>query len=122
MQAASGLLSITGTATGESVRCGHGITDVTSGLFAVIGILLALRARESTGQGQYVDLSQAECSIHMIGRAVLEYTVNGRVQTRMGNALREYAPSGVYPCAGTDRRSGLNRDPSPRSYRSAAAG
>jgi len=39
----------------------------------------------------------------MIGRAVLEYTVNGRVQTRMGNALREYAPSGVYPCAGTDR-------------------
>jgi benzylsuccinate CoA-transferase BbsF subunit len=39
----------------------------------------------------------------MIGRAVLEYAVNGRVQTRMGNALREYALSGVYPCVGTDR-------------------
>ena len=42
MQASSGLLSITGTQEGESVRCGYGVTDVTAGLFAVIGILLAL--------------------------------------------------------------------------------
>ena len=51
VQSSSGLLSITGTADGESVRCGYGVTDVTAGLFAVIGILLALRARESTGTG-----------------------------------------------------------------------
>ena len=49
VQSSSGLLSITGTEEGESVRCGYGVTDVTAGLFAVIGILLALRARETTG-------------------------------------------------------------------------
>jgi benzylsuccinate CoA-transferase BbsF subunit len=65
-------------------------------------LLAALDHKRRTGQGQYIDLSQAECSIHMIGRAVLDYTVNGRVQTRVGNALREYAPSGVYPCIGKD--------------------
>jgi len=55
VQASSGLLSITGTEEGESVRCGYGVTDVTAGLFALIGILLALRARDTTGIGQYVD-------------------------------------------------------------------
>jgi benzylsuccinate CoA-transferase BbsF subunit len=39
----------------------------------------------------------------MLGRAILDYTVNERIQTRTGNALAEYAPNGVYPCAGTDR-------------------
>ena len=49
VQSSSGLLSITGTEEGESVRCGYGVTDVTAGLFSVIGILLALRASECTG-------------------------------------------------------------------------
>jgi len=78
-------------------------TDYTSPKFTLAALLAALDHRRRTGQGQYIDLSQAECSIHMISRAVLEYTVNGRIQTRMGNALDEYAPSGVYPCAGTNR-------------------
>jgi crotonobetainyl-CoA:carnitine CoA-transferase CaiB-like acyl-CoA transferase len=77
-------------------------TDYTSPKFTVAALLAAVDHKRRTGQSQYIDLSQAECSIHMIGRAVLDYTVNGRVQTRMGNALREYAPTGVYPCAGTD--------------------
>src|SRR6202023_2578586 len=47
VQSSSGLLSITGTEQGESVRCGYGVTDITAGMFGVIGILLALRARES---------------------------------------------------------------------------
>jgi crotonobetainyl-CoA:carnitine CoA-transferase CaiB-like acyl-CoA transferase len=77
-------------------------TDYTSPKFMVATLLAALDHKRRTGQGQYIDLSQAECSIHMIGRAVLDYTMNGRIQTRVGNALREYAPSGVYPCAGND--------------------
>src|SRR5262249_6204228 len=51
----------------------------------------------------YIDLSQVEAPVHFLARAVLDYTVNGRIQTRMGNALREYAPTGVYPCVGVDR-------------------
>src|ERR1700675_3031807 len=60
VQSSSGLLSITGTKEGESVRCGYGVTDVTAGLFAVIGILMALRARESTGRGQFVDVAMLD--------------------------------------------------------------
>jgi benzylsuccinate CoA-transferase BbsF subunit len=65
--------------------------------------LAALDHKRRTGQGQYIDVSQVEAPIHLLARAVLDYTVNGRLQTRMGNALRDYAPTGVYPCAGTDR-------------------
>jgi len=65
--------------------------------------LAALDHKRRTGLGQYIDVSQVEALIHLLTRAVLDYTVNGRIQTRMGNTLREYAPTGVYPCAGTDR-------------------
>ena len=78
-------------------------TDYTSPKFTIAALLAAVDHKRHTGQGQHIDLSQAECSIHMLSRAVLDYTVNARIQTRMGNAIAEYAPSGVYPCAGTDR-------------------
>jgi len=78
-------------------------TDVTSPKFIAAALLAALDHKRRTGQGQYIDVSQVEAPIQLLARAVLDYTVNGRVQTRMGNALREYAPTGVYPCAGRDR-------------------
>jgi crotonobetainyl-CoA:carnitine CoA-transferase CaiB-like acyl-CoA transferase len=78
-------------------------TDYVAPKFTIAALLAAVDHKRRTGQGQYIDLSQAECAIHMLGRAILDYTVNGRIQTRMGNALAEYAPSGVYPSAGTDR-------------------
>jgi benzylsuccinate CoA-transferase BbsF subunit len=77
-------------------------TDYTSPKFTIAALLAAIDHKRRTGRGQYIDLSQAECSIHMLSRAVLDYTVNGRLQTRTGNSVAEYAPSGVYPCAGTD--------------------
>jgi crotonobetainyl-CoA:carnitine CoA-transferase CaiB-like acyl-CoA transferase len=78
-------------------------TDYVAPKFIIAALLAAVDHKRRTGQGQYIDLSQAECSIHMLSRAVLDYTVNGRIQTRVGNALADYAPSGVYPCVGTDR-------------------
>jgi crotonobetainyl-CoA:carnitine CoA-transferase CaiB-like acyl-CoA transferase len=78
-------------------------SDYVSPKFIVAALLAAVDHRRRTGQGQRIDLSQAECSVHFIASAVLDYTVNGRVQTRTGNALEEYAPSGVYACIGADR-------------------
>ena len=78
-------------------------TDFVSPKFITAALLAALDHKRRTGQGQYVDVSQVESSIHLLARAFLDYTVNDRIQTRMGNALRDYAPTGVYPCAGTDR-------------------
>jgi len=78
-------------------------TDFTSPKFITAALLAAIDHKRRTGQGQYIDVSQVEAPIHLLARAVLDYTVNGRIQTRMGNALRDYAPTGVYPCAGADR-------------------
>jgi crotonobetainyl-CoA:carnitine CoA-transferase CaiB-like acyl-CoA transferase len=92
MQAASGLLSITGTEEGESVRCGYGVTDVTSGLFAVIGILLALRARERTGLGQYVDVAMLDSMISTMSSNYMSYLGSGIVPRPMGTAFPTVVP------------------------------
>jgi crotonobetainyl-CoA:carnitine CoA-transferase CaiB-like acyl-CoA transferase len=91
-------------------------TDYTSPKFIVAALLAAIEHKRRTGQGQHVDVSQAECSIHLLGPAVLDYTVNGRVQTRRGNERAEYAPTGVYPCAGADRWVALAA-PTDRAWR-----
>jgi crotonobetainyl-CoA:carnitine CoA-transferase CaiB-like acyl-CoA transferase len=77
-------------------------TDYVSPRYTAMAILAALDHRRRTGEGQYIDQSQAECSIHFLGPAILDYTVNGRVDQRMGNADPVFAPHGVYPAAGDD--------------------
>jgi benzylsuccinate CoA-transferase BbsF subunit len=78
-------------------------TDYAAPKFIVSAILAALEYRRRTGTGQYIDLSQVEAAVHFLGPAFLDYTVNGRVQSRQGNASSDYAPHGVYPVAGDDR-------------------
>ena len=96
VQSSSGLLSITGTKEGESVRCGYGVTDVTSGLFAVIGILLALRARESTGQGQFIDVSMLDSMISTMSSNYMSYLGSGIVPQPMGTAFPTVVPYRVF--------------------------
>ncbi len=74
-------------------------TDYTSPKFIAACLLAALDHRRRTGEGQYIDYSQAESAIHFLAPAMLDYTVNGRVQTRAGNTSAEHAPHGVYGCA-----------------------
>ena len=92
VQGSSGLLSITGTAEGEAVRCGYGVTDVTAGLFAVIGILLALRAREASGLGQYVDVSMLDCMISTMSSNYMTYLGSGTIPQPMGTSFTTIVP------------------------------
>ena len=78
-------------------------TDYIAPKFAASSILAALDHRRRTGEGQYIDLSQGEASAHFLAPALLDYFVNGHVQTRNGNASPQHAPHGVYPAAGADR-------------------
>ena len=78
-------------------------TDYVSPRFTVASILAALDHRDRTGQGQYIDFSQAEASLHFLTPALLDYGVNGHVQGREGNRDRHMAPHGVYPAAGDNR-------------------
>lgn len=78
-------------------------TDYVSPRFALPAILAALEHARATGVGQHIDLSQAEATMHFLGAALLDYTVNGRVPTARGNRHPHYAPSGAYPVQGEDR-------------------
>jgi crotonobetainyl-CoA:carnitine CoA-transferase CaiB-like acyl-CoA transferase len=78
-------------------------TDYIAPKFLAAAVLAAVEHRKRTGQGQYIDLSQAEASLHFLGPAFLDYTVNGQVMTRNGNASNECAPHAVFPCRGDDR-------------------
>ena len=78
-------------------------TDYVAPRFTAIALLAALEHRRLTGAGQYLDVAQGESSLHFLGPAILDYTVNGRVMKRMGNQSLEWAPHAVFPCKGEDR-------------------
>ncbi len=78
-------------------------SDYVSPKFVMAALLAALEQRKRTGKGQQIDCSQAESSIHFLGEAFLDYHVNGNIPSGRGNASPYYAPTGVYPCLGTDR-------------------
>jgi formyl-CoA transferase/CoA:oxalate CoA-transferase len=96
VQASSGLLSITGTEQGDSVRCGYGVTDVTAGLFAVIGILLALRSREKTGLGQFVDVSMLDGMISTMTSNYMSYLGSNVIPGPMGTSFPTVVPYRVF--------------------------
>ncbi|MDA1003392.1 MAG: CoA transferase [Chloroflexi bacterium] len=78
-------------------------SDFSAPYFATIAILAALHHRELTGEGQFIDLAQAESGMALLGTGPLEYTVNGVLPPRLGNRSRDHCPHGAYRCAGADR-------------------
>jgi len=77
-------------------------TDCVAPRFTIASILAALDYRRRTGKGQYIELSQAEASMHFLAPAMLDFTANGNVLEPSGNRDPYIAPHGVYPCAGND--------------------
>src|SRR6185436_14993014 len=77
-------------------------TDYFSPPCALTALLAALDHRRRTGEGQYLDFSQAESSLLGLAPALLDYEVNRRIATANGNDDADFAPHGVYPAAGDD--------------------
>ena len=101
--AISGFFSLTGWSDRPPAGPFGAYTDYVAPRFTAVAILAALEYRRRTGQGQYIDQSQAESALHFLTPALLDYTVHGRSQERVGNADAHLAPHGVYPAAGQDR-------------------
>ena len=99
----AGLTHLTGWPDRDPVNPYGAYTDFIVPRFAVPAILAALDYRRRTGEGMHLDLSQLEASIHFSAPFILDCTVNGREQGRMGNRDPVAAPHGIYPCAGEDR-------------------
>lgn len=74
--------------------------DGNASIHAVVSILAALYYRKQTGKGQHIDLSETEAAIGLLGEAVMEYEMNGRVLGPQGNSHPTMAPHGNYPCKG----------------------
>ncbi|MBI5948926.1 MAG: CoA transferase [Chloroflexi bacterium] len=100
--AISGFFHITGWPDRGPAGPFGAYTDYVSPRLAIAALLAALDHRRRTGQGQYIDFSQAEAALHFLAPAILDYTVNGQVMGRNGNDDPAMAPHGVYPLAGAD--------------------
>jgi len=91
-QGMSGIMSATGSEGGAPVKIGVPITDLGAGLFAVFGILCAVRARRVTGRGQFVDTSLFEAGLALSAWEATEYWYTGQVPRGLGTAHRLNAP------------------------------
>ena len=99
---ASGLASLMGYPGETPHMSGNAYPDPVAGLFAVGAILTALYHQRATGEGQYIDLSQAEAATALLGEVSLGARLNGVVPSRNGNRHPRQAPHGCYPCRGDD--------------------
>ena len=102
-EGASGLAHATGYLGGPPVMAEIPYVDYTAGEHTVFAVMTALMARLSTGQGQFIDVSQAQAAAVTIPEVLLDFTANGREPTRIGNADPVMVPHGCYPCLGDDR-------------------
>jgi crotonobetainyl-CoA:carnitine CoA-transferase CaiB-like acyl-CoA transferase len=78
------------------------LADACGGATSAFAIMSALYHRRKTGRGQYIDMSQAENVMHTLTQAIMDYSMNGRIQTTLGNRHPYRAPQGCYPCTGED--------------------
>jgi len=108
LQGYSGLMMVTGAEGDPPTAISNSWNDYIGGLHACFAILQALDRRSASGAGSLIDLSQFECSAAMIGSSILSSAVNGVLPPRRGNRSEEFAPQGVYRCAGTDEWCALS--------------
>ncbi len=92
LQAESGMISVTGEPDGHGVRCGVSIADLTAGMYAAFGILLALRVKERTGRGQAIDVSMLEGQLSLLGTMIGGYLADGQLPAPMGTAYKALLP------------------------------
>ncbi len=96
-EAMGGLRYITGEADGPPMRMGISIGDEIAALYAVIGVLAALRGRDRDAVGETIDVSLIESTYSVLEGALPDYVHGGTVARRAGNRLSSSAPSNVYP-------------------------
>ena len=99
VQGTGGIMSITGEPGGPPVRVGTSIGDVAAGLYAAIGVLAALRARDSSGEGQFVDISMLDCQFAIQENAYSRYFATGERPGPLGTRHPATTPFQAFPTA-----------------------
>lgn len=98
-QARSGMMSMTGEPDGMPVRSGVATADLAAGMWALIGIFAALRVRERTGSGQWIDVSLLDGQISWLTYLAGGYFATGNSPKRLGSAHPSIVPYQAFPTA-----------------------
>ena len=101
IQGMSGLMDINGDADGPPVKVGFYIGDLVTPMFACYSILAALREKDRTGQGQYLDVSMMDTLVSLMFMENLEESIEAGLPLRTGNISRS-GPTGLYTAIGGD--------------------
>jgi formyl-CoA transferase len=91
-QAESGIMSVTGEIDGDPQRVGSPVGDISAGVYACISILAALRVRDRTGKGQYIDISLLEAATSLLSNVASNYLISGEEAPRLGNGHPNIVP------------------------------
>ncbi|MER7926105.1 CoA transferase [Streptomyces sp. NPDC096057] len=97
-QAMSGMMSASGHPD-EPMKVGVSMVDILTGLYASTAVLAALRHRDATGEGQFVDLSLLDCGLASLSHFAMNYLISGEVPRRRGNGGYGGIPSQAFDCA-----------------------
>jgi crotonobetainyl-CoA:carnitine CoA-transferase CaiB-like acyl-CoA transferase len=98
-QGVSGIMSITGEPGGAPVKAGVPLTDLSAGLFALVGILAAVEHRHRSGVGQMVDTSLVDAGVALSVWEATEYFAGIGLPKALGSAHRMIAPYQAMRCA-----------------------
>ena len=99
IQAASGLMDITGDPAGAPQKVGVAFADIFTALYAVAAIQAALWAREKTGRGQFIDMALLDSLTGALANQAMNFLASGKSPRRMGNAHPNIAPYEAFPAA-----------------------
>jgi crotonobetainyl-CoA:carnitine CoA-transferase CaiB-like acyl-CoA transferase len=110
VQAESGMISITGEPGGHGVRAGVSIADIAAGMYAAFGILAAVHARQTTGVGQFIDVSMLEGQLGILSGMIGAYIADGIVPGPLGTAYGALLPYQTFSTKTRDIAIGVGSD------------
>jgi len=99
IQAMSGLMHVTGSPEGEATKVGVPIADILTSNYVAISILAALRMRDQTNTGQFIDLALLDVQMSSLANVASAYLNTGFISERLGNRHNNVAPYQVFNCA-----------------------
>lgn len=99
VQGYGGIMSITGQPGGEPTRVGASIGDLAAGLYAAIGILADLFAREKTHLGDRLDFAMMDCQVALLENCMIRYIGTGKAPGPIGNRHASITPFEMFPTA-----------------------